>query len=209
MNSVTAEGVSSLLQAGVVWAGNPIVTDMKSGADNATRYMQTNAPLAMYRGSEDSTMTEWGQLELQAIANRTGAIVELFPVPGVGHTSLFPGGNVSGIPVLNHSYSWISNKLSLQIVDPLMVAAAAGSRSRSGTGEHHAAVSSPGVRTGAASVMVAPTVGPLPWQNMTRLTLMAVSIEQPSTGKFALALSFQASFMLFLIRTLTLTLSLH
>ena len=37
-----------------------------------------------------------------------------------GHTSLFPGGNVTNasgtMPVLNHSYNWISAALGVQLV---------------------------------------------------------------------------------------------
>ena len=113
-------GISSLLKAGVVWAGNPIVTDMKSASDHAVRYTKANSPLAMYRGVQDGTMTEWGQLELQRIANSTGARVELFSIPGVGHTSLFPGGKVTNssgaIPVLNHSFNWLSDALGVRVL---------------------------------------------------------------------------------------------
>ena len=58
--------------------------------------------------------------ELQRIANGTGATVDLFLVPGVGHTSLFPGGTVSNasraIPVLNHSYAWLSEHMGVQLL---------------------------------------------------------------------------------------------
>ena len=49
-----ATGLSSLVKAGVVWAGNPVVTDMKSNTDKLVRYHANNAPLALYRGTEDS-----------------------------------------------------------------------------------------------------------------------------------------------------------
>ena len=100
-------------------AGNSIVTDLKSHADNLTRYARGNTPLALYRGNEDSTMTQAGQDRLKRIANATGATVDLFLIPGVGHTSLFPGGkvtNASGaIPVLNHSFTWLSEHIGVAL----------------------------------------------------------------------------------------------
>ena len=82
-------------------------------------------------------MTEWGQLELQGIANRTGARVELFAIPGVGHTSLFPGGKVTNasalpIPVLNHSFTWISEALGLAIEPSGLAVSAVRSKASNG-----------------------------------------------------------------------------
>ena len=44
---------SSLVRAGVVWAGNSVATDTADALDNRTRYASSNTPLAMYRGSKD------------------------------------------------------------------------------------------------------------------------------------------------------------
>lgn len=113
-------GESSLIQAGVVWAGNSVVTDLKVHLDGRPRYLNSSAPLAMYRGSEDGTMTPWAQRDLQAHYNASGARCDLFAVPGVGHGTLFPGGNVTNssgsIPVLNHSYNWLSAALGVQLL---------------------------------------------------------------------------------------------
>lgn len=49
--------MSSRIAAGVVWAGNSVVTDTTIALTNSTRYSKLNAPLALYRGSEDETMT--------------------------------------------------------------------------------------------------------------------------------------------------------
>ena len=102
-----------------MWAGNSAVTDMKVALDDVPRYLRSNAPLAMYRGSEDSVMTPWAQTDVQAHYNVSGARCELFAVPGVGHSSLFPGGNVTSssgtTPVLNHSFVWLTEALGLQL----------------------------------------------------------------------------------------------
>lgn len=122
---------SSLIKAGVVWAGNAVNIDtmnfLLSKTSGGTRYSSSNAPLAMYRGSEDTVMTSWAQNEIQRNYNASGATCDLFAVPGVGHSTLFPTGKVAtrnGVPVapamavdvLNHSYMWITDKMQLQVV---------------------------------------------------------------------------------------------
>jgi len=110
--------------AGVVWAGNGVVTDTIDAQDKANRYATTTAPLAMYRGSEDTVMTPWAQAEVQAAFNASGARCDLFGALGVGHSSLFPGGNVTSkngmavapaVPIMNHSYLWMAEALGLVI----------------------------------------------------------------------------------------------
>lgn len=64
-------------------------------------------------------MIFWAQQEMQRRYNASGARCDLYPVPGVGHSSLFPKGNVSttdGVPVLDHSYAWLSSALGLTVV---------------------------------------------------------------------------------------------
>ena len=87
------------------------------------RYSRTNTPLAMYRGSKDSTMIPWAQAHVQAEFNATGATCDLFAVPGHGHGDLMPIGLVetkNGVhiahpePVLNHSYTWLAQQLNLK-----------------------------------------------------------------------------------------------
>jgi hypothetical protein len=43
---------SSAISAGVVWAGNDVVTDTIDALDGVNRYATSTAPLAVYRGSE-------------------------------------------------------------------------------------------------------------------------------------------------------------
>jgi hypothetical protein len=123
---------SSAISAGAVWAGNAVVIDTIDALDTARtgkqvqRYGPANAPLALYRGSDDSVMTPWAQTELQANFNSSGATCDAFAVPGVGHSNLFPNGIVAtrnGVPVpgpptpvLNHSYIWLATKLGLRIL---------------------------------------------------------------------------------------------
>ena len=117
--------LSSAIKAGVVWAGNGAVTETKDALGHDTRYASTNAPLAMYRGSEDSSMTPWAQQQMQAHFNASGARCDLFAVPGVGHSTLFPTGTVqtkngvpvagTPLPVLNHSFTWISEAMGLSV----------------------------------------------------------------------------------------------
>ena len=117
---------SSAIKAGVVWAGNGAVTDTIDIFSNVSRFATPSMPLAMYRGSKDSTMTPWAQQEVQRKFNASGSRCDLFAVPGVGHSSLFPNGNVTtknGVPVakpapvLDHSYGWITEAMGL-IVKP-------------------------------------------------------------------------------------------
>ena len=120
---------SSAISAGAVWAGNAVVIDTIDALDTARtgkqvlRYASTNAPLALYRGSEDTVMTPWAQIELQSNFNGSGADCDVFAVPGVGHSTLFPTGTVATkngvpvpgppMPVLNHSYLWLAEKLNV------------------------------------------------------------------------------------------------
>eukprot|EP00041_Stephanoeca_diplocostata_P015553 m.297279 g.297279 ORF g.297279 m.297279 type:complete len:357 (-) comp20077_c0_seq7:2508-3578(-) len=109
--------LSSKIKAGVVWAGNAAVTDMKDALDGGQRFRAPNAPLAMYRGSDDTVMTPWAQLEVQRKFNASGVRCDLHLIQGVGHSSLFPQGNVSAnMPVLNHSYLWLSRNLGVNLV---------------------------------------------------------------------------------------------
>merc|ERR1711907_537961 len=86
---------SSSIKAGVVWAGNGAVTDTINIMTNLDRFTSPSMPLAMYRGSEDNTMTPWAQAEVQSNFNKTSSRCDLFAVPGVGHSSLFPKGVVA------------------------------------------------------------------------------------------------------------------
>jgi len=74
---------SSAVRAGVVWAGNALVTDTINALDKRDRYSATNTPLAMYRGSEDTVMTPWAQTEVQAKFNSTGVRCDLYGAQGV------------------------------------------------------------------------------------------------------------------------------
>merc|ERR1712232_1526471 len=112
-----------------VWAGNAAVTDTKNALDKLQRYSKSNAPLAMYRGSNDRTMTPWAQEEVQRTFNQSGGRCDLFAVPGVGHSDLFPNGMVSSrngvpilhpLPVLNHSYLWLTQALKLKLKSPVV-----------------------------------------------------------------------------------------
>lgn len=117
---------SSSIKAGVVWAGNGVVTETKNGLDHVDRYATTKAPLAMYRGSQDTVMTPWAQTDEQGHFNSTGGKCDLFEVPGVGHGTLFPTGTVqtkngapipgAPLPVLNHSYIWMTEAMGLNII---------------------------------------------------------------------------------------------
>jgi hypothetical protein len=69
--------------------------------------------------------TTWAQRDLQTKFNNSGARCDLFAVPGVGHSSLFPDGNVttrngvpiaSPVPVLAHSYGWIADAMGLNLI---------------------------------------------------------------------------------------------
>jgi len=104
------------------------VTDTIDALDAAhgTRYSRTNAPLAMYRGSADATMTPWAQTEVQKRFNMSGVQCDLFTAPNATHSGLFPEP-VVGLkngeklpqplkPVLNHSYDWISTTMKLEIL---------------------------------------------------------------------------------------------
>ena len=115
---------SSLIQAGVVWAGNAVATDAKDALDGLDRWAMRGpslAPLALYRGDLDQTMTPWAQAEIEAKYNASGARCDVFVAPGVGHSSLFPTGAVRvpgarvPVPVLNHSFTWLSEALRLQV----------------------------------------------------------------------------------------------
>jgi acetyl esterase/lipase len=121
-------GESASIQAGVVWAGNAVVTDTIDAIDAAhgSRYSHSNAPLAMYRGSDDTTMTPWAQTEVQEHFNRSGVLCELFTAPNATHSGLFPTpvvGLKNGVelgfprqPVLNHSFDWISAAMRLNML---------------------------------------------------------------------------------------------
>ena len=115
---------SSLVQAGVVWAGNSVATDAKDALDGLDRWAlrgRALAPLALYRGELDQTMTPWAQAEIQAKYNASGARCDVFVAPGVGHSSLFPSGAIAApgagapVPVLNHSFTWLSEALGLAV----------------------------------------------------------------------------------------------
>ena len=69
---------SSMVKAGVVWAGNAVVTDTLDALGKIDLYAKTNSPLAMYRGSKDNTMTPWAQIEVQSKFNATGTKCDLF-----------------------------------------------------------------------------------------------------------------------------------
>ena len=117
---------SSLVQAGVVWAGNAVATDTLDALGKDVRYAKTNSPLAMYRGAKDTTMTPWAQAEVQAKFNATGVRCDLFAVPGHGHGDLMPNGLVATkngvavqgprVPVLNHSFTWLVEQLKLTVL---------------------------------------------------------------------------------------------
>lgn len=116
---------SSLIKAGVVWAGNAVVTDTIDALTNTSRYGRSNAPLAMYRGSNDRTMTPWAQEEIQARFNASGVVCDLFAAPNATHSGLFPTPTVglkNGVrlasplkPVLNHSFEWITATMKLTL----------------------------------------------------------------------------------------------
>jgi dienelactone hydrolase len=116
---------SSAIKAGVVWAGNGAVTDTINNLSALDRFSTPSMPLAMYRGSKDTSMTPWAQQEVQGKFNASGSRCDLFAAPGVGHSSLFPTGNVTtknGSPVakpmlvLDHSYGWIGSAMGLAVV---------------------------------------------------------------------------------------------
>ena len=118
---------SASIQAGVVWAGNAVVADTIDAMDAASgsRYSSSNAPLAMYRGSDDGTMTPWAQAEVQKRFNSSGVLCDLFTAPNATHSGLFPtpvvglknGGQLPLPlkPVLNHSYDWITTAMKLKL----------------------------------------------------------------------------------------------
>lgn len=133
--------------AGVVWAGNGVVSNTIDALDGIDRYSTTSASLAMYRGTEgmslclpvvptsersrcqsdaDNVMTPWAQTNVQRLFNASTAHArcDLFTAPGVGHSTLFPEGNVTmkngvstgtSVPVMNHSFTWITAAMSLTV----------------------------------------------------------------------------------------------
>lgn len=117
--------LSAKVTAGVVWAGNAIGTDTIDALDGVDRYKATaKTPLAMYRGAKDPVMTPWAQTEVQKMFNSSGGYVDLFAVPGHGHSDLMPDGIVATkngvpvaaaetVPVLNHSYTWLVQQMKL------------------------------------------------------------------------------------------------
>lgn len=120
---LTWRGRFCVSQAGVVWAGNSVVTDTLDALGKLDLYSRTNTPLAMYRGSKDGTMTPWAQTRVQAQFNATGARCDLFAVPGHGHGDLMPAGLVETkngvriahpVPVLNHSFTWLAQQMNLK-----------------------------------------------------------------------------------------------
>ena len=130
-NSLTPHlSESASIQAGVVWAGNAVVTDTIDalGATPGARYGSSNAPLAMYRGSDDGTMTPWAQAEVQKHFNSSGVQCDLFTAPNATHSGLFPAPTVglkNGMqlppplkPVLNHSFDWIVSAMKLDLAAP-------------------------------------------------------------------------------------------
>lgn len=119
---------SSSIQAGVVWAGNSVVTDtMNAISKSSSRYSRNNKPLAMYRGSRDTTMTVWAQETLQRTFKHSGVRLDLFTALNATHSGLFPEPVVqlyNGLPihgphqpVLNHSYRWISQAMGLRLTN--------------------------------------------------------------------------------------------
>lgn len=70
-------------------------------------------------------MTPWAQAEVQRMFNTSSVWCDLFGAAGVGHSSLFPGGNVTSknsvpvggvpVPVMNHSYTWITTAMNLAV----------------------------------------------------------------------------------------------
>ena len=119
-------GESAAINAGVVWAGNSVVTDTIDALDSfstGARYSSSNRPLAMYRGSHDSTMTPWAQADVQRRFNASGVRCDLFTAPNATHSGLFPtptvqlknGGQLTAPfkRVLNHSYDWLVETMGL------------------------------------------------------------------------------------------------
>ena len=111
-----------------VLQGNAVATDTKDALakDGASRYRSSNTPLALYRGAKDRTMTPWAQQEVQRRFNASGAVCDLFAVPGHGHSDLMPSGLVSTrnsvpladpVPVLNHSFTWLAEQLHLPMLE--------------------------------------------------------------------------------------------
>jgi hypothetical protein len=87
-------GQSSAISAGVVWAGNPAVTDtidaLEPPPEAGSRYSNRSKPLAMYRGSKDSTMTPWAQEYVQRRWNQSGVQCDLFTAPNATHRWVRP-----------------------------------------------------------------------------------------------------------------------
>lgn len=108
-------GLSSSILAGVAWAGNPIVADEKIAHDGVPRWQSWNAPLALYRGTEDELMTQWGQDAIKERLDAAGVQCDLFPVPGASHETIFPDGRVDDTPVYDHSYSWMVKAMGLEL----------------------------------------------------------------------------------------------
>jgi hypothetical protein len=117
--------LSSMVSAGVVWAGNGAATDTMDALDGVDRFTATTkTPLAMYRGVKDPTMTPWAQAEIQSKFNSSAGHCDLFAVPGKGHSNLMPAGLVATkngvplkdptVPVLNHSYAWLVEQMKLK-----------------------------------------------------------------------------------------------
>lgn len=113
LSAGVGNGISSSIRAGVVWAGNSAVSDIKDAWDGNRRWQTIGAPLAMYRGDRDSIMTDWAQQTMQSRYNATGGRCDLYAVPGAAHTTLWPGGTVGGVPILDHTYAWMADAMSL------------------------------------------------------------------------------------------------
>jgi acetyl esterase/lipase len=120
ISSIHADtGLSSSVLAGVAWAANPVVTDTKIALDGIPRWQSWNAPLAMYRGDGDTVMTQWAQDAVHGHLQDAGVRCDVFPVPGADHESIFPYGEVSNTPLMDHSYLWLVDSMGLELrTDP-------------------------------------------------------------------------------------------
>jgi len=105
--------LSASILAGVSWAANSVVTDMKIFADGVPRWQSWNAPLALYRGTEDELMTQWSQDTIKGYHDASGVRCDVFPVPGESHNTLMDG-QVDGMPILDHAYLWLSEVMGLE-----------------------------------------------------------------------------------------------